>query len=282
MISVRKFLEYIKFEHTVFDLPFVWAGGVIASQGHYDILTFLVITIAAVSARATAMSVNRILGKKYDVINPRKKTWPLVTGAIKSSTALQLTIVFALIFELSAFLLNRLVLLLSPLVLVLFLTDPLLKRYTPWRHLYMGFTIGVGVLGGYLAVTPVIPSSPEVYLVFLASSLWIGGFDMIYVIPDIEFDRINGLKTVMTQYGVRRGLAISAAVHAMTAFAFIALAFYIQSVWYYIILVPIILLIVIQHIIVDPENPRSIRMSFLGANSFIGFLFLLALVLYYM
>ncbi|MCL4329572.1 MAG: putative 4-hydroxybenzoate polyprenyltransferase [Candidatus Thermoplasmatota archaeon] len=282
LISLRKFLEYVKFEHTVFDLPFVWSGAVIASQGEYNLLSFLIITVAAVSARATAMSVNRILGKKYDVINPRKKTWPLVTGVIKGSTAVQLTIVFAVIFEVSAYLLNRLVFLLSPIVLLLFLTDPLLKKYTPWRHLYMGFTIGVGVLGGYLAIMPVIPTSPEIYLVFLASSLWIGGFDMIYVIPDIEFDRINGLKTVMTRYGVKKGLAISAVVHAVTALAFLVLALYIRSIWYYLMLVPIIGLILFQHVIVKPGDERSIRMSFLGANAFIGFLFLIALILYYL
>ena len=131
MSRFRDVLELIKFEHTVFDLPFVWSGAVIASAGNYDIIKFILITLAAVFARATAMTLNRIIGRKYDLINPRKKGWPLVTGALKTSTAVQLTIVFAILFEISAFLINRFVLYLSPIVLILFISDPLLKKYTP-------------------------------------------------------------------------------------------------------------------------------------------------------
>lgn len=279
MVTLREIIDYIKLEHTVFDLPFVFSGAVVASGTHYDWFKFLLILIATTSARAAAMSINRIEGKKYDVINPRKKNWSLVRGSMSGRAAILLTVFFIAVFEISTYLLNTLVLILSPVVMFLFVTDPFLKKVTRWRHIYMGTTIGVGVLAGYLAITPVFPSNPTIYLIFIASSLWIAGFDMIYVIPDIEFDRQNGLKTVMTEYPIRTGLWISVAMHAITFAALALLIFYFTTIYYAAALVIILALIVYQHIIVKPDDPKSIRMSFLGANSFIGIIFLISIVL---
>lgn len=278
-MNLRDIIDYIKLEHTVFDLPFIFSGAVLASAGKYDAFKFILILLAGTFARATGMSINRIEGRKFDLINPRKKEWALVRGTIPISKAVILTIVFGAVFEVSSFLLNRLVLYLSPIVLVLFIADPYLKKITPWRHFFMGLTIGVGVLGGYLAINPVFPVTPELYLIFLGSSLWIAGFDMIYVIPDIETDRRNGLKTVMTRYGIDNGLKISVLVHAVTFLSFLILSFYLRTIFYYVCLIPIFILIVYQHIIIDPSNPRTIRASFLGANSFIGIIFLAGMVL---
>lgn len=278
-MNARDVVDYIKLEHTVFDLPFVISGAVLASHGNYDYFKLLLILVATTFARATAMSVNRIEGLKFDRINPRKKEWMLVTGKLKVSTAIAMTIAFGTVFEVSAYLLNTFVFLLSPIVLILFVTDPFLKRLTPWRHLYMGLTIGVGVLAGYLAITPAFPTTLPLYLVFLASSLWIAGFDMIYTIPDMETDKLQGLRTVMTDFGIKRGLILSDLIHAMTFFFFLVLGFYLNSIFYYISLIPIFILIVYQHYIVNPEDPRSIKVSFQNSNTFIGFIFLIGVVL---
>lgn len=279
MVSLKEIVDYIKLEHTVFDLPFVFSGAVIASGTHYDWFKFLLILVATTTARAAAMSINRIEGKKFDEINPRKRNWSLVRGSMSVKTAIALTAFFIAVFEISAYLLNTLVLLLSPVVLFLFVTDPFMKRITRWRHIYMGSTIGVGVLAGYLAITPVLPTDPQIYLIFIASSLWIAGFDMIYVIPDIEFDRQNNLKTVMTEYSIRTGLRISIATHVVTFAALALLIFYFSTIYYAVALVIILALIIYQHIIVNPDDPKSIRMSFLGANSFIGIIFLASVFL---
>ena len=278
-MNLKDIIEYIKLEHTVFDIPFVLSGAVLASQNSYDYSKLLLILIATTFARATAMSVNRIEGFKYDVRNPRKSGWTLVSGKLSLKGALILTLVFGTVFEVSAFLLNRFVFMLSPIVLVLFVTDPFMKRVTPWRHLYMGLTIGVGVLAGYLAITPAFPSTWPLYLIFLASSLWIAGFDMIYTIPDIEHDRASGLRTVMTDFGIKTGLLLSNVIHAITFAFFLALAFYLHSIFYDISLIPILALIVYQHYIVNPEDPKSIRVSFQNSNTFIGFIFLIGVVL---
>lgn len=277
-MSVKEIIDYIKLEHTVFDLPFIFSGAVIASAGHYDIVKYLLILVAGTSARAAGMSINRIEGRKFDESNPRKREWALVKGGLSVRQAILLTLFFAVLFELSAYLLNNLVLLLSPVVFFMFVSDPLIKRVTAWRHIYMGAAIGVGVLGGYLAIIPAFPATPTLYLIFIASTFWIAGFDVIYVIPDIEHDKKMGLKTVMTKYGTGNGLRISTAMHAISFGAMLAVAYYIHSIPYYVVLVPIFLLIVLQHRIVDPDKPETIRASFFGANSFIGILFLLGLV----
>lgn len=279
--SFKEIIDYIKLEHTVFDLPFIFSGAVVASAGHYDLLKYLLILIAGTSARAAGMSINRIEGRRYDLINPRKRGWSLVKGSLSVRQALSLTIFFAVIFELCAYFLNTLVLLLSPAVFFMFVTDPLMKRITAWRHIYMGAAIGIGVLGGYLAISPHFPTTPEIYLMFIASTFWIAGFDVIYVIPDIDHDRSVGLKTVMTKYGLDRGLKISILMHVISFASMVGLALYIRALSYILVLIPILLLIVIQHLIVDPEKPSTIRASFLGANSFIGILFLLGLIFSY-
>ncbi|GGM66894.1 4-hydroxybenzoate octaprenyltransferase [Thermogymnomonas acidicola] len=277
-MKAKDIVDYIKLEHTVFDLPFVFAGTVIASGPHVYPVKILLVLVATTFARATGMSVNRILGRRYDAINPRKRDWALVSGKISMRGAIALTVAFALIFELATLALNRLVLLLSPAVLALFIADPIMKRITAWRHYFMGSTIGVGVLGGYLAVRPVFPADPVLYLTFIASSLWIAGFDIIYVIPDREFDIRNGLKTLVTKYGVRKALRISEITHAVTFLDLVAIAFYYPTWAYVAVLVPILFLIVFQHVSLDPGDPRSVRRSFLGANSFIGILFFIGLV----
>lgn len=278
---LRKVSQFIKIEHTVFDLPFIFSGAVIASRGTFLPVTFLLILIAAVSARAAGMSINRIEGRTWDSVNPRKKDWVLVNGKLSLKAAILLTVIFSAIFEIVSYSLNYLVFLLSPIVLFMFITDPIMKRITPWRHIYMGATIGMGVMGGYLAVTPLLPSTPQVYLIFLSSTLWIAGFDMIYVLPDIETDQRLGLKTVMTRFGTDRGLLISTLTHAISFAAMLVVGLYLDSFWYFLMLVPILALIIFQHHIIDPRNPATLKASFFDANSVIGLLFLLGIVLSY-
>ncbi|MCL5803147.1 MAG: UbiA-like polyprenyltransferase [Thermoplasmataceae archaeon] len=280
-MNFREVVDYIKLEHTVFDLPFVFTGAVIASLGHFYPLKFILIFIATTSARATGMSINRIEGRKYDISNPRKKDWLLVKDRKNLQSAIILTVLLGSVFEVSSYLLNFFVFALSPIVIFLFFTDPFMKKITPWRHFYMGGTIGVGVLAGYLAITPSFPASPLIYLIFLGSSSWIAGFDMIYVIPDRIYDLKNGLKTVVTQYGTSRGMIISSITHAFTFACFLAAGFYVNSIIYDIILAPILFLIIYQHYIVNPDDPSTIRASFLGANSFIGILYLIGLIFSY-
>jgi 4-hydroxybenzoate polyprenyltransferase len=277
-MKARDLAEFIKLEHTVFDLPFIYAGTIIASNGTYYLLKYIIIFITATSARGAGMSINRILGLSYDRINPRKKNWALVTGEMKARDAYIFTILLIAIFETSTYFLNMTVFELSPIVILFFIADPLLKRVTSWRHLFMGFTIGLGVLGGYLAIDPVYPPL-IIYIIILISTFWIAGFDIIYTIPDIDYDRKNSLKTLNVKFGLKKGLMISYILHIFTIVLFVFIALLVKNVYYDILLVPIIGLILYEHIIVNPSNIKTIRMSFFNANSFIGIIFLIGMIL---
>ncbi|MCL4356520.1 MAG: putative 4-hydroxybenzoate polyprenyltransferase [Candidatus Thermoplasmatota archaeon] len=275
----RNFVDFIKLEHTVFDLPFIVSGSFIAAGTFPGLRIIVLVLLAGTLARAAAMGTNRIMGRKYDQTNPRKSKWGLVNGNISTKNALLFVALMIGLFEIDTYFINGFVLMLSPIVLSLFIIDPFLKRITPWRHFFMGVTIGVGVMAGYLAVIPSFPSSPAIYILVLATGIWIAGFDMIYTIPDIEHDRRNNLKTVMTRYGVNNGMKISSMTHAVTLGLFTLLLIYINSYYYAVALIIIYILIIYQHIIVDPEKPGSIRVSFLNSNSFIGMIFLASLIL---
>ncbi|MHB8360832.1 MAG: UbiA-like polyprenyltransferase [Thermoplasmataceae archaeon] len=278
-MKVSEIAHYIKLEHTVFDIPFIVSGSFIAADGYPGTLVLILVIAAGSLARATGMSINRIMGRRYDITNPRKKEWALVRGSFTMETAILFTVFSAFLFELCTFFLNRLVFELSPIVLALFIIDPLLKKITVMRHFFMGLVIGVGVMAGYLAVVPAFPALPEIYILILATGLWIAGFDMIYTIPDIEYDKKNGLKTVMSQNGIKSGLHYSEYAHAVTGILFISILFYVTSYFYLVAAVLIVILIIYQHIILDPDDPRSIRVSFLNSNSFIGFIFLAGIIL---
>ncbi|EQB66690.1 MAG: prenyltransferase [Thermoplasmatales archaeon E-plasma] len=278
-MKFKEIADYIKLEHTVFDVPFIVSGSFIAANGYPGTLVLILVILAGSFARATGMSINRILGRKYDIINPRKKDWALVKGSFTVNKAIGFTVISAFLFETCAFFLNRLVFELSPIVLALFIIDPLLKKITMLRHFFMGLVIGVGVMAGYLAVNPSFPAIPEIYILILATGLWIAGFDMIYTIPDIKYDRQNGLKTVMSKSGIKKGIHYSESVHAVTGALFLSIAFFIKSYIYLAAATVIIILIIYQHVILKPDDPKSIRVSFLNSNSFIGFIFLAGVIL---
>ncbi|MEM0133439.1 UbiA-like polyprenyltransferase [Acidiplasma sp.] len=274
--KLKTLFEYVKMEHTVFDLPFIFAGALIASNGIIEMYKFFIILFVAISARGAAMSINRILGLKYDITNPRKRNWALVTGEINLRQAIAFTLILVFIFEGLTYLLNNLVFMLSPIVLIFFIADPLMKRVTSLRHLFMGFTIGLGIIGGYLAVNPNFPPA-IIYLMVAGSTFWIAGFDIIYTIPDEVYDKKNGLKTIIVKYGVKKGLIISWVFHIFTIIFFIYIAFIVHSIYYILALIPIIILILYEHVAIHGTTPENVRKVFFNPNSIIGFLFLIGI-----
>ncbi len=248
----------------------------IASNGNVEIIKYFLILFVAITARGAAMSINRITGKKYDMVNPRKKSWALVTGELKKKDAIIFTTILIILFEVFTYMLNNIVFILSPIVLAFFIVDPLLKRVTCLRHLFMGFTIGLGIIGGFLAITPVFPPL-IIYLIVAASTFWIAGFDIIYTIPDRIYDKENGLKTIIVKYGMRKGLIVSIIFHLLTIVFFISIAFIVNSIYYVVSLIPIIFLIIYGHIGINGDDAVSIRKAFFNTNSLIGLIFLLGI-----
>ncbi len=194
------FLRFIKIEHTVFDLPFVFIGISYALLGiRVDsaiVLKILLIVIAAVLARISGMTLNRLIDYPLDKENPRTRGRELVTGKIKISQAKIILLVSSLLFILDAFYLNLLAGLLSPLVLLFFYLYPKTKKLPTISHFILGISIGIIVLAGYVGLRASFPYTWYLYGYSLFTALWIASFDIIYQNQDREFDKKKGMKSI--------------------------------------------------------------------------------------
>ncbi len=194
MHRLNLYLRFIKIEHTVFDLPFAYMGMLL--YGKFSILTVILITIAAVSARTAGMVINRIEDYDLDRRNPRTSSRELVTGKISFYEAYSLFIISSIIFEISALFLNILSGILAPILLLLFYIYPKTKKIPFISHIFLGFIIGVISIAGYIGSSGEIPRDMDVYYLALFLTFWIGGFDIIYQNQDREFDQGVGIKSI--------------------------------------------------------------------------------------
>ena len=193
-MNIKRFLSFVKIEHTVFDLPFAYTGMIL--YGRFTFITFILITVAGVSARGAGMVINRVEDYDLDRINPRTMKRELVTGEIGFREAYAIILVSSIIFELSAIMLNTLSGLLAPILLFLFYIYPKTKKIPFISHLFLGFTIGVIAIAGYIGASGKIPYLPDVYYMAIFLTFWIGGFDIIYQNQDRLFDEKVGIKSI--------------------------------------------------------------------------------------
>src|ERR1039458_4140757 len=213
-----RYANFVKLPHTVFALPFALVGVTLASYHapvSYVALGWVVLAFTA--ARFAAMGFNRIVDRAYDARNPRTAMREIPSGTMNVKEAKALVIAAVLLFELAAWKLNILCYVLSPFALAWVLGYSFTKRFTRWSHLVLGLGLGIAPVGGYLAVTGVW-SDPWWMLVALAAAVmcWTGGFDILYALQDIEFDRANELPSLPAKVGARRSLAIARGLHAAT------------------------------------------------------------------
>ncbi|MDP8012132.1 MAG: 4-hydroxybenzoate octaprenyltransferase [Thermoplasmata archaeon] len=192
--KIKDFLKFIKIEHTLFDLPFGYAGMLLANV--ITLKIFLLITISAISARIAGMIINRIEDLPLDKKNPRTKKRELVTGKISLKEAYIIFFISSIIFEISSILLNLLAGLFVPVILLLFYVYPKTKKFYAISHIFLGFSIGIIVLGGYIGAKGMFPTSPETYYLMIFVSFWIAGFDIIYQNQDTDFDKSVGIKSI--------------------------------------------------------------------------------------
>src|ERR1041385_2236916 len=205
--SVKKWGSFIRFSHTVFALPFALAAMLVAARenrGWPGADKFLLILAAMVCARTCAMSFNRIADRKFDALNPRTKNRHLPAGEIRLPAALALWILSAAGFVAASFFLNRLCFYLSPVALIVICFYSLTKRFTDYTHVFLGLSLALAPVGGWLAVKGSAVSALEiVQMTVLAGAvvLWLVGFDMIYALQDYEFDRAHGLRSLVVAWG---------------------------------------------------------------------------------
>lgn len=272
--KVKITLSMIKFHHSVFALPFALIGYFWATGGVFEAKTFFFVLMAMVTGRNAAMSANRIIDYKFDIKNPRTANWPLSKGEISKRFAYSFLILNIILFELSAFFLNKMCFYLSPIALFFLIIYSYTKRWTFFCHLILGFTDGIAPVGAWIAVKENF--SLEAIMLCFAVTFWIAGFDILYSLQDIEFDKKENLKSIPVKFGVKKSLAISSFFHFITIiFYFLAGSFYNAGIVYYIGLAIVLPLLVYEHLIIKPNDISKINAAFFTINGYVSILILL-------
>src|SRR5579875_2333011 len=213
LATVRTTLEMIKFEHSIFALPFALTGALLAARGWPSARQIFWIIVAMVAARSAAMTLNRIADLHFDALNPRTRLRPLATGQLSMRFAAGFTILSSFVFILAAGELDRLALELSPVGLAVLLGYSYPKRFTWLSHLAVGVALGLSPIAAWIALRGDL--RPGVLLLGGAVTLWVAGFDLIYACQDVDFDRQHGLASFPSRYGIAAALRGSTALHVL-------------------------------------------------------------------
>jgi 4-hydroxybenzoate polyprenyltransferase len=274
--SIVTFGRMIKFEHTIFALPFALAAAAIAARGHgLSAVRVVGIVVAMAAARTAAMGFNRIADRHIDAKNPRTARRELPAGAVTLRAAWTLTLASAAAFVVAAALLGPLCLALSPVALALLFGYSFTKRFTFLCHLFLGLAIAAGPAGAWIAVRGDFTAAPG--LLMLAVASWIAGFDILYALADRDFDRGAGLHSIPARFGVAGSLLISGALHVVTMGALFALASIAHLGVPYLAGVGVVaLLLVYEHAIVRPSDLSRLDAAFFTLNGYVSVVFFVA------
>src|SRR5690348_9364565 len=216
----------IKWEHSVFALPFALCGAMLAAGGWPTAWQLIWIIVAMVAARSAAMAFNRLADAEIDAINPRTQARALPAGALSRGFMAAFVSVACAIFVLAASQLNRLTLLLSPVALAIVLLYSYTKRFTRWSHVVLGFALGVAPAAAWIAVRGSLDA--RILLLTAAVTFWVGGFDVLYACQDYDFDLRNGLHSLPRYLGIARALLIARLFHAAMMLLLVALVLSFQ------------------------------------------------------
>ena len=265
-------LEMIKWEHSVFALPFALSGAVLASGGWPPAAKLLWIVVCMVAARSAAMAFNRLVDARLDAANPRTAMRALPAGALSSGFVTLFVIVSAALFLVSAAMLNRLTLELAPVALAVVLVYSYMKRVTRWSHLVLGLALGIAPSAAWIAVSGTLDARIIVLTVIVM--LWVGGFDVLYACQDFEHDRRVGLNSIPQAFGLEAAFAIARGMHMVM----LALAFWMDRLFGlgpvgYAGTVVVGLLLLYEHSIVSPRDLRRMNAAFFLLNGIISVVF---------
>jgi 4-hydroxybenzoate polyprenyltransferase len=275
--KLKIILEMIKFEHTIFALPFAFLGAVLGSlliNGTWPTLSqWLWITLAMVGARSAAMALNRVIDAKIDKANPRTVDRAIPAGFISMIESIAFIIVsFALLFY-AAFMLNMLAVYLLPVAVFFLVFYSYTKRFTWACHFFLGITIAIAPLGGWVGATGTL--TIDAFLLFLAVALWIAGFDVIYATQDADYDKKVDLYSIPSYFGIAKALQIARGIHLLSFIAFVSLFFMTQLGFIYLIGVIIAGAIMIyEHSLVKPDDLSKVNVAFFTMNGILSIVML--------
>jgi len=264
-------LETIKFEHTVFALPFALLSALLAAKGIPDGRTLGWILVAMVGARSAAMAFNRIADAHYDSLNPRTANRALPRGLLTARQLAAFTAVSAAVFVFAAWQLNPLCFALSPVALLWILGYSYTKRFTALSHLWLGLSLGIAPVGAWLAVQGRFDLVP--ILLALAVMLWTAGFDIIYSLQDVAFDRQMGLRSLPQMLGEARALWLSRAMHLGMVLLLLLVGKVAQLSWgYYLGVAMAATLIAYEQSLVKPNDLSRVNLAFFTLNGWVSVL----------
>jgi 4-hydroxybenzoate polyprenyltransferase len=273
LTKIKVFLDLIKFEHTIFALPFAYLGMVLAAGGLPTFHQFFWVTVAMASARTFAFAVNRLADRRFDATNPRTAKRPSVTGRISTQLMLAFAAVALILLALSAALLSPLALILFPGALVFLIGYSYTKRFTVLCHWVLGFTDGLAAIGGWIAVRGSIFTAADLpaWLLMLAVTFWIGGFDLIYASQDVEHDQKEGLYSWPSRYGIASALFMAKASHVITILILVFLGLSFPLKWPFWIGVMVAAgLLAYENSLVKPNDLSKMNVAFFNMNSYVA------------
>ncbi|UBV42629.1 putative 4-hydroxybenzoate polyprenyltransferase [Deinococcus taeanensis] len=279
---MKTYLDLVKFEHTVFALPFAYAGMLLASMqvngtGWPGWHVLLWVTVAMAAARTAAMGANRVIDRFIDARNPRTALREVPSGKVSPTQAWVLVTVSLAVMGFAAAQLNPLCLMLLPLAVVFLIGYPYTKRFTWLCHAWLGVTDGAAAAGGWIAVTGEF--APGAWALWAVVIFWMIGLDVIYATMDRDFDVAHGVRSIPARFGIARALRIAGASHALT-FGLLLLVGVLTGAggWYYLAAVVMGGILWFEHRIVNPEDLARVNVAFFDANMWLALTMLAGVV----
>ena len=265
------------FEHSIFSLPFIFIAMIVSANGWFGFKLLLLGALAAVSARNFAMGLNRWADREFDSTNPRTASRPSVDGRLDASSIMIFTVVNALVFIAVAYLINNLAFYLSFPILLILGSYSYFKRFSEGAHIVLGISLGLAPLAGVVAVEENIPSWS--LMLSLGVMFWVAGFDLLYSLQDMEFDRKNGLFSIPSRYGASATMVISAFFHLLTV---IFWSFFVAcadlGLYAYLAVLFSLLMLAYEHYLVRKDFTKIDR-AFFTVNGYLGIVFFVFIVL---
>jgi 4-hydroxybenzoate polyprenyltransferase len=275
--KLRDFNELVMFEHSIFSLPFIFIAMIVAANGWFGFWLLFMGVLAAISARNFAMGLNRYADRDIDALNPRTTTRPNVDGRLDSSSIMIFIVVNALVFVLVAYMINSLALYLSVPILFVLGSYSYFKRFSSLAHIVLGISLGLAPIAGVVAVSATIP----IWSVLLSFGVifWVAGFDLLYSLQDIDFDKENNLYSIPSRYGAEATLLISSLFH-MLSVLFWALFVWSAGLGLFAILAVIAsgVMLSYEHFLVRKDFTKIDR-AFFTVNGYLGVAFLVLIIL---
>jgi 4-hydroxybenzoate polyprenyltransferase len=269
----------IKFEHSVFALPFALTGALLAARYAGPVPAWPTwrqigwIVVAMVGARSAAMTMNRIADLHYDRLNPRTQNRPLVTGALSLRFAWVFTFLAAALLVVAAWQLSPLALKLSPVALAVLFFYSYTKRFTSWSHLVLGFCLGMSPAAAWIAISGGFDA--RMWILCAAVTLWVAGFDVLYACQDVEFDKQVGLHSIPKRFGIARALLMARGMHVLMVALLAWLASSFAMPWpAWAGIAAVAGLLAYEHQLVKPNDLSRLDAAFFTVNGYISVLFL--------